>query len=58
MVEANTSMNREVSIFENTAGGISPDFNSGGCASYRKSKVVRPAIIAVKQVLLEAGLLA
>jgi DNA-binding transcriptional LysR family regulator len=28
------------------------------CASYRKSKVVRPAIIAVKQVLLEAGLLA
>jgi predicted Zn-dependent protease len=30
MVEANASMNSEVSIFENTAGGISPDFNSGG----------------------------
>ena len=30
MVEANASMNSEVSIFENTAGGLSPDFNAGG----------------------------
>jgi len=30
MVEANAVMNPEVSIFENTSGGLSPDFNSGG----------------------------
>ena len=30
MVEANVAMNPSVSMFENTAGGLSPDFNSGG----------------------------
>lgn len=30
MVEANVAMNPSVSMFENTGGGLSPDFNSGG----------------------------